>query len=461
MEAKKISDDLLILMEKRCSSCALIVDATLDVETLEDLEEIDLDLPLSIHNCISMLKRSKKDENLQLYEKAFNFVVENFIDVVNELGNNFHRRVNHVILENLLKADTLKVNSEDEVVSIVKEWLQFDFRQRRRYISQLFKHVRFGCVSESVLKAIEAEPHQVIMKNEESKKLLKDAIAGNCGRRPRGFDKIIAFGENNSVLCYDPLKNAWEEWPGHNNGAYFGAAIVGENVFIIGGVDQPRVDQVLSKVSIYNIRTKVWKDGPRLRNARCAHSTCVTSENTIYALGGYVGGNPSNSVEMLKCDETGEPMGSWQTVPPMRTTRLHFESASIDDKIYAIGGLSNLATMEVFDTKANSWRDCRSKSQGCHEHAVSTYNGDIYVFNKDGFCEKYNPAADTWTNIATLNYANGNVSIRGSATLNGKIYLIGGYNYTETDIYDVETNAWSKGPPMPKQIGYTKCISLK
>ena len=152
MEVKQISEDLLILMEKRSSSCASIVDATLDVETIEDLEEIDLDLPLSIHNCISILKRSKKDENLQLYEKTFNFVVENFIDVVNELGNNFHRRINHTILENLLAADTLNVNSEDEVVSIVKEWLQFDFRQRKRFTSQLFKHVRFGCVSESVLK---------------------------------------------------------------------------------------------------------------------------------------------------------------------------------------------------------------------------------------------------------------------------------------------------------------------
>ena len=192
MEVKQISEELLILMEKRCSSCASIADATLDVKTLEDLEEIDLDLPLSIHNCISILKRSEKDKNLQLYENSFNFVVENFIDVVNELGNSFHRTVNNVMLENLLKEDTLKVNSEDEVVSFVKEWLQFDFRQRIRYANQLFKHVRFGCVSESVLKAIEADPHHVIMKNEELRRLLKDAIAGNC-HRLRGFYKILAL----------------------------------------------------------------------------------------------------------------------------------------------------------------------------------------------------------------------------------------------------------------------------
>ena len=459
MEAKQISEDLLILMDKRCSSCASIADATLDEEIIEDFEEIDFDLPLSIHNCISILKRSKKDENLQLYEKTFRFVVANFIDVVNELGNNFNRRVNHVILENLLKADTLKVSSEDEVVSIVKEWLQFDFRQRRRYISQLFKHVRLGCVSESVLKAIEADPHHIIMKNEESKKLLEDAIVGNCCHRPRGFHKILVFGGNKSVLCYDSEENAWEEWPGHNNGIYFGAAIVGENVFIIGGRDQSYQPQ--SKVSVFNIRTKVWKDGPSLRNARYIHATCANSKNTVYALGGCLGSQRSNSVEMLKCDETGEPIGTWQTVPPMRTARSCFESASIDDKIYAISGYPNLATMEMFDPKVNSWKSCRSKSQGCHNHAVSTYNGEIYVFSVDRFCEKYNPAIDARTTIAVFNYVNGNVYLRGSAVLNDIIYIVGGRNCTETDIYDVETNTWSKGPPMPKQIGYTKCISLK
>ena len=207
MEAKQISDDLLILMEKRCSSCASIVDATLDVETMEDLEEIDLDLPLSIHNCISILKRSKKDENLQLYEKAFNFVVENFIDVVNELGNSFHRRISHRILEHLLPADALKVNSEDEVVSIVTNWLQFDFRQRKRFASQLFQQVRFGCLSETVLVEIKSDPYHVIMLNEESKALLDNAIAGNSCQRPRGFHEKTAFGNIHPISCYDSKKN--------------------------------------------------------------------------------------------------------------------------------------------------------------------------------------------------------------------------------------------------------------
>ena len=295
------------------------------------------------------------------------------------------------------------------------------------------------------------------MANEELKKLLKDAIAGKCYHHPRGFHKILAIGSKKSILSYDALKNAWEEWSEHSNGRFFGATIVGENVLFIGGLDH--VNQ--SKVSVYNIKTKVWKDGPSLRSARYFHATCVNSENTIYAVGGFVGGHASNSVEMLKCDETGEPIGTWQTVRPMGTARSFFESAIIDDKVYAVGGHPNLPTMEVFDPKTNIWKDCTSMAQGKDHHTVTTYNAEIYVFGLNGFSEKYNPATDTWTDIAALNYANRNVFCRGSAVLNDKIYLIGGHNNTETDIYDVETNKWSKGPPMPKQIGWTKCVSRK
>ena len=266
------------------------------------------------------------------------------------------------------------------------------------------------------------------------------------------------------------MKNAWEEWSGHSNGDYFGATIIGENVLIIGGRDQSCKPQ--SKVSVFNIRTKVWKEGPSLENARYAHSTCVTSENFTYALGGVISritpGRPfvesyTNSVEMLKCDETGQPIGTWQTIPPMRAERGHFESASVDNKVYAIGGKGDTTTMEVFDPKVDSWKDCRSKSQvqGCHSHAVATSNREIYVFSVDGFCEKYNPATDTWTTIAALNDATGNAYLRGSAVMNDKIYLVGGENCAETDLHDVEKNMWSKGPPMPKIIDCTKCVLFK
>ena len=164
------------------------------------------------------------------------------------------------------------------------------------------------------------------------------------------------------------------------------------------------------------------------------------------------------SVEMLQCDRNGDPIGGWQSLPPMSNARSYFEVACVDDKIFAIGGNSNIATVEVFDPEMNSWRYCESMAVGKHSHTVSTYKGEIYVFGFDGFCEKYNPTTDTWTPIAQLINPEG--QLRGSVVLNDKIYVIGGYYCSEVDAYDIKTNSWSNGPQMPKVIGHTKCVAV-
>ena len=459
-KAQSLSEKLMDLMQRRCASCASIADATLEIETLEDMQEIDIDQPLSTSNCISILKRSKKLDSQQIYNKAFVFLLRNFIDIVKKSDGSFYRRISPSVLESLLKSDKLNVESEEDVIPIVKEWLEFDYRTRNRFATQLLKQIRLGCVSKRVLKEIEADPSHSFMLNVESKLLLQNVIRGDCDRNFRECMavKVLAFGSDGQNLLFDFVRDTWDEWKGQDNSRFFGAAKVMDNIFIVGG--ETRGGHHLSKVTIYNARTKSWHCGPNMLEARCVFGTCVSSTNTIYVVGG-LGLHAMNSAEMLNCDQNGEPVGSWQRLPPMKYTRRNFEIAIVDDKIYAIGGLSDLTTMEVFDPKTNSWKDCRSKSQGCHNHAVSTHNGEIYVFSIDGFCEKYNPATDTWTNIATLNDANISVCLRGCADLNGKIYLIGGYNCTKTDIYDVEKNTWSKGPPMPKEIGWTKCVSFQ
>ena len=458
-KAVQLAEKLMSIMQKRCASCASIADPNSEIETLEDFEEIDLDEPLSIKNCISVLKRAQKTNNQVVYNKAFNFLLTNFIDIVKQSRDSFHRRISPGVLKNLLKSDKLKVKSEDDIIAIVKEWLEFDFRQRSRFVTQLLKEIRFGCVTDKVLKQILADPSHIFMRNVESKLLLQNAIGGDCDRNNREClaVRILAFGNDGRNLLFDSVKDTWERWKRQkqDNGRLFGVAKVSDNIFIIGGKNTASLC-LLSKVSIYNVKTKTWKCGPNMLEARHDFGTCVSSANTIYVFGGF-SKQGVKSVEMLNCDQNGEPIGAWQRVSLMKTARARFEVAIVDDLIYAIGGYPNLSTMEVFDPKANNWKDCRSKSQGCHDHAASTYNGEIYVISANGFCEKYNPTTDTWKIIASLNKS---AETRGSIVLNDKIYLVGGDSCTETDIYDVETDTWSKGPPMPTHISWTKCVSF-
>ena len=445
-------------MEKRCASCASIADAAFEIQTHEDLDDIDLEQPLEINNCISILKRAKLLGNQDLYDGTFDFILKHFMKVVNDSGDSFYRRISHSVLECFLKSDRLNIESEDQVLVVVEKWLQFDYGLRKKFAVQLLSHVRFGDISEEILQQIKANPLHVVMRNEDSKKRLNDALAGAVESNPRKsmIKNVLCFGDNGQILILDSVNDTWEEWQGQNNGTLFSTVKVKNKVYFIGG--ENNANQNLNTVSIYNLETKVWTNGPRMCEARRLFGTCVSSTNVIYVMGGFYPLKTSN-VEVLQCDCNGDPIGSWQSLPPMNTARSHFEAACVDDKIYAIGGSSNIATVEVFDPKMNSWRYCNPMAQGKSQHTVSTYKGEIYVFGYNGFCEKYTPTTDTWTPIAQLQVNPYNF-LRGSAVLNDKIYVIGGSSCSEVDIYDTKTNSWSKGPQMPKEIGYTKCVAF-
>ena len=167
--AKKVSDELLHIMEKRCASCASIADAAFEISTHKDMDDIDIEQPLEIANCISILKRAKLLGNQDLYDGAFDFMLQNFMEIVNYSGDSFYRRISHPVLECFLKSDKLKIESENQVLLVVEKWLQFDYGLRKKFAMQLLKHVRFGDISDEVLQQISANPLHVVMRNEDSK----------------------------------------------------------------------------------------------------------------------------------------------------------------------------------------------------------------------------------------------------------------------------------------------------
>jgi N-acetylneuraminic acid mutarotase len=66
-------------------------------------------------------------------------------------------------------------------------------------------------------------------------------------------------------------------------------------------------------------------------------------------------------------------------------------------------------------------------------------------------CEVYDPSTNTWNTTAAVNMP---TARDGSAatTLNGTIYVIGGYRsgpLSTVEVYDPSSNSWSTGANMP------------
>ena len=360
--AKRLSDELLLLMEKRIASCAYIVHDASEIATLEEFEEIDLNQPLNLNNCSSILQRAKKKDNKQVYDRAFDFIIKNFMSVVDECGTSFHRRIGPGVLEDLLKLDRLNVKSEDDVILVVKEWIHFDIKQRKKYATKLLKQIRFGELSTEMLGKFDNDPSFLVLLDEESKHLLSDAVSGKLIRNTRDstVTKLLALGSGGNNLLYNSVSCSWEEWNCQDSIKEFGAVKVSKNIYMIGGENG---NTPLSKVSIYNVETKSWRNGPNLRETRYRFGVCVDSKNTIYVVGGANDNRSfgTNSAELLNCDRNGEPIGDWQTLPSMIKGRFDFGAAVIEDKVYAVGGYSGgvLEDMEVFDNKLNVWKECR------------------------------------------------------------------------------------------------------
>ena len=171
----------------------------------------------------------------------------------------------------------------------------------------------------------------------------------------------------------------------------------------------------------------------------------------------------------------------WTSKNPMPTPRTEFGVATVNNKIYAIGGYSGsvLRTVEEYDPATDTWTRKADMPTPRRQLVVVSVNNKIYAIGGVNFSsdpnsliysystEEYNPATNTWISKAsmpmgaTVNSVLGNRFI-GGAVANGKIYVAAHNNpgtlspITHTLEYDPATNVWtSKAQPPFSYTRYT------
>ena len=133
--------------------------------------------------------------------------------------------------------------------------------------------------------------------------------------------------------------------------------------------------------------------------------------------------------------------------------------------------------VEEYDVATDKWTKKKQMPLPAHHLAVTEYKGKIYVFGGGAQLEpngpnwvpinnawEYTPETDTWKALAPMPTARGAAV---AAQVNGKIYVIGGASVHPgqkivglsaqtphralgtNEMYDPETNTWTKKSPMP------------
>jgi len=148
----------------------------------------------------------------------------------------------------------------------------------------------------------------------------------------------------------------------------------------------------------------------------------------------------------------------WQTSVPMHTPRSGVCVASVGQKIYVIGGLSNatdtsnaLTIVEEFDTTNNTWRNVAPLPMGLHDASASSNGSYIYVVGGYSLgweivhtLFQYNPEKNQWKQLPNMTTARAGLT---SQIFDGKLYAIGGYDgnseLATNEVFDLTTRKWS------------------
>jgi len=177
----------------------------------------------------------------------------------------------------------------------------------------------------------------------------------------------------------------------------------------------------------------------------------ATVDGKVYAIGGAYFGR-GNWVPLNTTEEYDPKTNTWRERAPMPTPRDIVEAGVIDGKIYVVGGIDDTLTLsvanEVYDPATDSWE---TKAPIPHRdwYSVAVAHDRLYATN--GYWNfEYDPSADRWESKALFPMRAMNDPAL--ASLNDTVYAFGGIYYDYSNVtfaYDPLSDSWSEKQPMP------------
>ena len=299
------------------------------------------------------------------------------------------------------------------------------------------------CISGSCMASICRNDRWERLANMPTPRERLAAVVGNNGW-------IYAFGGFNepsgalrTAEAYDPSRDAWTALPSMPSARYGHSAVLGNDglIYLIGSVfdDDASADGDSRTVLVFNPETQKYTTGPTMSFGRYNGTSTVTSDGTIYAIGGY--NRDRNSY--LDVVEVLEPNADAWTELPARLTNartMHATAIDADDTIWVFGGNTTAVTasdsVESYKPGDSGWfTGTPMPSRRKFVASSQTLDGRVCVFGgmgpgappapTNGRVECYNPKTDVW---AIGNDMLVPTSLGAAVTLpDGRIVVVGGY----------------------------------
>lgn len=254
-------------------------------------------------------------------------------------------------------------------------------------------------------------------------------------------------------------------------------AVLDGRIYVAGGLIRDRLHtRINDRVGVYEPATDTWSEAARLPQPR-HHPMLATAKGHVWAFGGYdrrEGGEWTSMTDVWVLD--GD---LWRPVGQMPQPLAETVGVTVNDRIHLIGGRSpsvekngqwndqaDVTSHLVFDASEGVWETGRPAPEARNSAAASVHAGHIYVAGGrmveggrgTGRLDRYDPASDRWDTLSPIPASESGHQVGGGlamATVGDRLVAFGGEwlarpggVFTETWIYEIASDRWTRGPDM-------------
>ncbi|XP_078504073.1 kelch-like protein 31 [Lissotriton helveticus] len=463
----------------------------LQIETLVKMCCDFLMQEINVDNCMYVANIAETYALKSTKEAAQKFIRDNIIDFseTDQFSKLTFDQINELLID-----DDLQLPSEITAFQIAMKWLDFD-EKRMKYAADLLSNIRFGTISaQDLVNYVQTVPR--MMQDTECHRLLVDAmnyhllpyhqntlqsrrtkIRGGCrvlvtvGGRPALTEKSLS----REIMYRDP-ETGWKRLAEMPSKSFNQCVTVMDGfLYVAGGEDQNdarnQAKHAVSNFCRYDPRFNTWIHLANM-NQRRTHFSLNVFNGLLFAVGGR---NTEGCLLSVECYVPST--NQWQMKAPLEVARCCHASASVDGKILVTGGYINNAYSRLtcmYDPSTDSWQDKSSLSTPRGWHCAVSLSDRVYVMGGSQLgargervdvlpVECYNPHSGQWSYCSPL--ATG-VSTAGATSLNGRIYLVGGWNEVEKkykkciQCYNPDLNEWTEDDELPEATVGVSCCTI-
>jgi hypothetical protein len=230
-------------------------------------------------------------------------------------------------------------------------------------------------------------------------------------------------------------------------------------LYAMGGYPASRV--TVRTVQVYDIATDTWQYGPELPQPN-NHGMAASVNGKVYLIGGQLTADQEGYVNTVY--ELDPAVGVWVEKAPMPTLRSSGVAVVLGGKIYVAGGrVPQGADFAVYDPATNQWEVLPNMPTQRNHLTGAAINGRLHFVGgrlgnglsplKTTANEVFDPQTRTWSNAAPM--LSGRSGING-VMARGCFHVWGGEAPTgmtpQHEYYDPRTNQWGSLRNMPIPI---------